>query len=209
MTTHVYTIGHSLHSWERFRELLAPHTIEVIVDVRSKPFSGRAPHFSAEPLRRACAEAGLKYLPMGESLGGRTTDPTLLVEGRVDYERVARTAVFQQGITRLLEGSSKYVIALMCSEKNPLECHRTLLVARHLAPLLAPDGEVRHLLADGTYMTHAQAERELQAQSGMEDGPDLFEPNESRLSRAYARRAREVAWVVRDGDSGQETGESA
>ncbi|MBI5170141.1 MAG: DUF488 domain-containing protein [Candidatus Eisenbacteria bacterium] len=204
---HVYTIGHSLHTFERFRELLAAHAVEVLVDVRSRPVSARAPHFSGEALRLACVGSGLKYLPMGDSLGGRASDHRLIVDGRVSYERVAETALFRQGLERVREGAERFVIALMCAEKDPLSCHRTLLVSRHLQPLLDPPAEVRHILADGSLKSHADLERDLLRLWREPDGPGLFEDANAPLARAYASQGREVAWLVREGPADAAEGE--
>lgn len=203
---HVYSIGHSLHAFETFRALLDAHGIEVLVDVRSRPMSTRAPQFNAEPLRRACLDCGLRYLPMGDVLGGRTDDPSLLVDGRVDYERVAGTEHFSKGLERVRAGAERFRIALMCAEKDPLQCHRMLLVARALAPLLAPEAEVRHILADGSTMTQEQAEDALRRKFGLANGPDLFRAEAEVLARAYALQAREVAWAVREGADTEEHG---
>ncbi|MCC6653207.1 MAG: DUF488 domain-containing protein [Candidatus Eisenbacteria bacterium] len=202
----VYTVGHSIHTLERFRELLALQDVEVLVDVRSRPFSSRAPHFNGDALRSWCMTAGLKYLQMGDSLGGRASDNRLILDGRVSYERVAETDSFRAGLERLRQGAERFVIALMCAEKDPLSCHRTLLVARHLQPLLAPGAEVRHILADGSVRSHVDMERELLRIWREPDGPGLFEESGAPLDRAYAAQGREVAWMVREGPTDPDDG---
>lgn len=129
----LYTIGHSSHTVEYFVELLRAHNIEVVVDVRSSPFSRRFPHFNQPVLRSYLRDVGIKYVPMGDELGGRPDSPYFYDEkGHVDYGKIARTEFFQKGLDRLQRGMERYRIALMCSEENPNECHRRLLIARAL-----------------------------------------------------------------------------
>ncbi len=197
--TTVFTIGHSLHSWEAFLSLVRSREIEVLVDVRSSPHSARAPHFNAEVLKAACREAGLRYLQMGDQLGGRTDQSSLLTQGgRVDYDRLAETESFRSGLVRLANGARTHRMALMCAEKDPITCHRALLVSRHLLPLLGPAGGISHILADGRGLSQADLETELLHVAGLPAGPDLFESDEIRRATAYRHQAERVAFLVRD-----------
>lgn len=145
----IYTVGHSNHSLEKFFGLLAAHGIEVLVDVRSQPYSKYATHFNKAELKQATVEHGLKYLFMGKELGGRPDNTSLYDEadGHVDYTQVASSPLFLEGIERLEKGCEKYRVAIMCSEEKPHNCHRHLLVGR----VLAERGiNVQHLRADGS-----------------------------------------------------------
>jgi len=129
----IFTIGHSNHSQQTFVTLLTTHRIEVLVDVRSHPRSTYSPHFDAVPLERAVRAAGRKYLFLGEELGGRPEgDEYYDNEGFVLYYKVARTERFRAAIERLVRGSDICRIAVMCSEEDPVGCHRRLLVGRVL-----------------------------------------------------------------------------
>ena len=129
----LFTIGHSNHSEEQFLDLLRSHDIEVLVDVRSQPFSQYATHFNAEPIRHSIQDAGIKYLWLGGHLGGRPDNPRFFDEdGHVLYRLVAGSSHFLQGIERLEKGMAQYRVAIMCSEEDPTDCHRHLLVARVL-----------------------------------------------------------------------------
>lgn len=166
----VYTIGHSTHSEERFIHLLRQHGITALCDVRSMPYSRANPQFNREDLKKHLRAAGIVYVFLGKELGARSEDPTCYDGGKVQYDRLARTALFREGLDRVLEGMKKYRLALMCAEKEPLECHRTVLIARHLAKLGL---NVKHIHADGTLETHADALSRLMQQLHLRED-DMF-----------------------------------
>lgn len=125
----VLTIGHSNHPIERFIGLLKQDGVTAVADVRSAPFSRHNPQFNKDSLQQSLSEAGIAYIFLGKELGARSNDRSCYEDGRVQYERLARTDLFLDGIERVRKGAEQYRIALMCAEKEPLECHRTLLVA--------------------------------------------------------------------------------
>src|SRR5437764_9290504 len=131
----VYSIGHSNHSLERFLDLLRAHSVEVLVDVRSEPYSKYSPHFDRKALEQAVPGVGLRYLFLGQELGGRPKGEEYYDGETVLYARVAQTALFQEGLARLRRGCRQYRIALMCSEEDPSRCHRYRLVAHELRKL--------------------------------------------------------------------------
>lgn len=144
----IYTIGHSNQTVEHLIELLRLHAIQVVVDVRSAPYSRFATQFNRRDLERAIHDAGLRYLYLGQELGGRPQDPSLYDrDGHADYQRISETESFRAGIERLRTGLSQNIrIALMCSEEDPTDCHRRLLIAT----VLTQDGvAVRHIRGDG------------------------------------------------------------
>ncbi|MCY3924878.1 MAG: DUF488 domain-containing protein [bacterium] len=129
----LWTVGHSNHTVERFLELLGEFDIEVVVDVRSEPYSSYSKHFCQETLRRSLTAAGLSYLFMGRELGGRPPEPEFYdEEGHVLYGELAATERFGGGLRRLIDGAERYRVAVMCSEENPMLCHRRQLIARAL-----------------------------------------------------------------------------
>lgn len=143
----LYTIGHSNHDQAAFCGLLRQHGIEVLADVRSQPYSRYTPQFNKDELQAAMKEHGIAYLFMGDQLGGRPDDMEYYDEqGYVLYHRVAESGFFLRGIDRLLEGISRYRVAIMCSEEDPGVCHRFLLVTR----VMEKRGvEIRHIRGDG------------------------------------------------------------
>jgi uncharacterized protein (DUF488 family) len=143
----VYTVGHSNIAQEAFVALLKQHGIQVLVDVRSQPYSKYVPHFNAGVLKPAILAAGMKYLYLGKNLGGRPDDKRYYDgDGHVLYGLVAESEEFKAGIERLLRGAREHRVAVMCNEENPAECHRRLLVGR---VLVEKGVRVLHIRRDG------------------------------------------------------------
>jgi uncharacterized protein (DUF488 family) len=198
-TGDVFTIGHSTHSWERFVALLQNANVTGVADVRTSPYSRRCPQFNHDTLRAELPLAGIAYVFLGKELGGRPRERTFYCEGTADYEKMAQMPEFGKGLDRVIEGARKYCIALMCSERDPLDCHRCLLVGRALAQRGV---RVNHILDDGHVISHAEIEDTLLRISGR-DTADLFAPPADRLAAAYRERARKVAFVeLRAGPGG-------
>jgi uncharacterized protein (DUF488 family) len=162
--------------------------LTAIADVRSAPYSRRHPQFNREPLGQALKDVGIAYDYLGHALGGHPKDPTLMIGERPDYERMARAPAFCEGLGRVLEGASVFTVGLMCAEREPLDCHRCILVARALT---AGGSDVRHVLADGRVELHAVTEDRLLAWAKLA-GDDLLESRPGLLARAYAKRS---AWM--------------
>jgi uncharacterized protein (DUF488 family) len=177
----IYTIGHSNHPIDRFIDLLRGAGIGVVLDVRSIPQSRHFPWFGRHRFEAALAAAGIGYIYMGELLGGRPKDPATRRDGVIDYDLIAATPSFQAGLARVTDEAGRRRVALMCAEKAPLDCHRTILVARHLA---ARGQDVTHLLADGARQPHAAIEEELLTRYAPAD--DLLTTGKSRTERLAA-----------------------
>ena len=190
MTLTVYTIGHSNHPVEHFLHLLGQHGIEAVADVRSSPYSRFNPQYNRENLQGSLQAAGIRYVFLGRELGARSEDPSCYRDNQVQYDRLARTGLFRSGIRRVLEGADQYRIALMCAEKEPLQCHRTILVTRELEK---QGMAIRHILADGSLEPHADAMERLIRELGL-GSDDLFTTDEERWDLAYAKQAQRIAW---------------
>jgi uncharacterized protein (DUF488 family) len=185
------TIGHSNHAIARFIELLRGADVTAVADVRSVPASRRLPHFNRAALARALAEAGIGYFPLGTTLGGRPTDPGCYRDGQLDYDLVAATDWFAAGLGEVEELAAQHRLALMCAEREPLDCHRFLLVARHLD---ARGAGIGHILADGRIEPQAATERRLLTATGLGAG-ELFAhtpPTRDLLHRAYTLRSERL-----------------
>ena len=166
--TRILTIGHSNHALATFLDLIEGARVSVIADVRSRPVSRFVPHFNRKPLEAALAEHGISYLFLGRELGGRPDDPALLDAGKPNYAAMARTPDFAAGLTRVIEASTKERVALLCAERDPIDCHRFRLIARELN---ARQAGVAHILSTGEIEPHAETER--RARKNTPD--DLFE----------------------------------
>jgi uncharacterized protein (DUF488 family) len=190
MSFDLFSIGHSNIAAERFLALLRDAGVDTIADVRSTPYSRRFPWFSGKALAATLMQHGMTYLAYGDALGGRPRDATLYRDGVADYEAMARQPDFQMGLDRLLADAARSRVCLMCAEREPLDCHRCLLVARSLAERGFTIG---HILHDGTVEPHAATEQRLLALTGASN--DLFVTGQDeRLAAAYRRRARAAAY---------------
>ena len=155
----IYTIGHSNHTVENFTNLLRKHAIEVLVDVRSQPYSRHVPHFNRETLARVLREQGFTYEHRGDRLGGHPTDESfLLADGSVDYDRVRANEDFQQALNELLKLAQERRVALMCAEGDHRRCHRGQLIS---PALLARDVTVLHIQPDGSLVDAASEPHQL------------------------------------------------
>ena len=194
----VLTVGHSNHPQETFLTLLERHRVTALADVRSTPYSRFNPHFNRKSLAAALAARGIDYLYLGRELGGRPDDPACYEDGRIRYDRVARTERFREGIDRVARGPANDRIALMCAEKEPLDCHRTLLVGQALHER---GMDVEHIHADGGLEPHPGAMDRLLTGAGLEDAEDdLFRPRPPRdalIAEAIARKIGHSRHAVR------------
>ena len=181
----LWTVGHSNHNFDAFAGLLAAQKIEFVVDVRSYPYSRFAPHFNREDLQPALALLGVRYVFMGDELGGRPGhDEHYDADGHALYSLMAQERGFRHAADRLVDAANRHRLALMCSEGDPHDCHRRLLVGK----VLAERGvALRHILPDGTVLT------ETNVRLGDESAQrSLFGGNEQpwRSTRSVSQKRR-------------------
>ena len=186
----VLTLGHSNHPWPRFVELLEANQVACILDVRSMPASRRYPQFNRGAFEHGLKEAGIGYRFLGDRLGGRPKDTVCYAGGAVDYARVAATQAFREGLDEAAGLARQKRCCLLCAERDPLDCHRSILVARHLAP---KGFSVSHIHGDGAVETQAEFEKRLMT---ADEAPLLSEVEDSRalLPLAYNHRGRKIAF---------------
>ena len=178
----IKTIGHSNNPIERFVDLLKGGGVQILVDVRSTPWSRRFPQFGKDRLAQSLTAAGIDYRHEGAALGGKPRNGG-------SYDNLAARLDFTQALDRLVAAAAEAALCLMCAEKEPLDCHRTVLVSRHLA---VRGVTIEHLLAGGGSRPHAEVEDTLLARVE-HGGPDLFTSGDdraTRLARAYDHRER-------------------
>jgi uncharacterized protein (DUF488 family) len=192
MTKVVYTIGHSNGTTERLLALLSQHGITAVGDVRSQPYSRFNPQFNRETLARSLKNAGVDYVYLGQELGARSEDPRCYREGRAQYVLIARTPLFERGIERLLAGMEKFCVAILCAEKEPLGCHRSILIARSLHERGI---RVRHILEDGSVEDHDALLLRLLALHGMQEN-NLFQTKDELVALAYEKQAEQIEYTA-------------
>lgn len=190
----VFTIGHSTQPVESFLGLLTKHGVNAVADVRSSPYSKFAPQYCIDELSASLKEAGVAYAFLGEELGARSNDNSCYVNDVVSYERLANTSLFKKGIQRIEDGCKRYRIALMCSERDPTECHRTILVSK----VLSERGvDVRHILSSGEAETHLETMLRVLDVLGM-PRKDMLDSQNDLVAQAYVGRERQIAYRRRN-----------
>jgi len=194
----IYTIGHSTHELNYFLELLNRYSVTYLVDVRSIAASAYNPQYNKDTISHFLEENGVVYSHFAEEFGARQTDPDLLDdEGKVDFEMVRNSYSFKNGIERLwLEQEKGFIIALMCSESEPFDCHRFSMISI----ALEKEGfEVKHIMKDKTIKSNAQLENQLLKKYEKKiPKPDMFNPNVSlddQLKVAYRLRNKEIGYA--------------
>jgi len=203
----LFTIGHSNHSIKTFIELLKKHEITALADVRSRPYSRYLPHFCQVQLKDYLERDHIRYIFLGEELGARPEDQSCYVDGKAIYEKIAATDLFTDGVRRILKGvKSRYRIALMCAEKDPITCHRAILVCPHLKEY---DLDIQHIKPNGQLESHLELEERLLNRHGFKGviQSSLFDlvphndlTREDQLIEAYTKQGDEIAYVETKGE---------
>ena len=186
----VFTIGHSNVEIGRFVAHLRQHGVQAIADVRSSPYSQYNPQFNRESLQRALEEQHIAYVFLGRELGARRAERECYLEGRADYELIGQTPAFKRGIERVTQGAEKMRVALMCAEKDPIDCHRCILVSPHLR---RQGLQVLHILPDGSLEDHAKTEKRLLQLFALGED-DFFRSSQESIARAYKMQGEKIAY---------------
>lgn len=186
----IYTVGHSTQPFESFLSLLSKNHISAVADVRSSPYSRHAPQFNTDALKSALKENGVAYVFLGKELGARSEDESCYIDNVVSYQKLAKTSLFLSGIRRVEDGSQRYRIALMCSERDPTECHRTILISRVLQERGA---QISHILGDGTLEPHRSTMLRVLDILGTPRG-DMLDSEDDLIARAYEGREKQIAY---------------
>ncbi|MCV7079578.1 hypothetical protein AWC27_02260 [Mycobacterium szulgai] len=187
----MFTIGHSTHDSSTFLRLLQRNRVTAIADVRSVPMSRHNPQFNKQAIEGTLDAAGIRYVFLGTQLGARTNDPACYVDGQVQYQRLSHTSEFRNGIELLLRGIKVHRIAIMCSEAEPLDCHRTVLISQ---VLIHHGLTIEHIHRDGRTESHAMAMHRLMIRFGLHQA-DLFRSPAELLQEALTRQEQRIAYV--------------
>jgi uncharacterized protein (DUF488 family) len=196
----IFTIGHSTQSIDAFLRLLKLYQVEAIADVRSQPYSRRAPQFSRDELESSLKKSHVRYV------GARRDERQVYVNDQARYELIAEQPQFAQGLHRVATGAEQFQLALMCAEKDPLTCHRAILVCRHLKKM---GYAISHILTDGNIESHEAAEKRLLKEEGLDQGQtDIFNrinSLEDALAHAYTKRGERIAYRKADRTEHEDT----
>lgn len=185
----LFTIGHSNRPLAEFLELLRENQVTAVADVRSSPYSRWCPHFNRDALKKSLHEAQIEYVFLGEELGARREEPECYRDDVGEHELIAKTPAFVRGLERVRKGAQKHRIALLCAEKDPLTCHRTILVCRQLREEFA----IEHIVERGGTESHTEAETRLLKLAGVSQA-GLFQDRADKLSEAYDRQGAKIAY---------------
>ena len=205
----VFTIGHSTHGIDDFIGLLKKHKIDCLIDVRSQPYSRIAPQFNKERLSSSLKSDEILYAHFEKEFGARYTKPSLFDEdNKVDFDKVRASTEFKQGIQRLRKALDLgYIIALMCSEAEPFDCHRFSMISYQLRK----EVEVSHILKAGNLKENSDLEKELldkynkklpqnTSQQEISFDTEDIKPEvtkEQQIELAYRLRGKDIAFSVK------------
>ncbi|AFZ54573.1 DUF488 domain-containing protein [Cyanobacterium aponinum UTEX 3222] len=197
----IFTIGHSNHSIEKFIDLLKQHQISAIADVRSTPYSRYNQQYNQEKLKHELRRNNISYSFLGKELGARSDNPNCYEENKVVYDKIAQTEEFLKGLKRLKKGLKQYKIALMCAEKDPINCHRAILISRYLKKNKI---DIWHILPNGQLESQTELEQRLIAffELNLSQQLNLFEQNinftkseEELIEEAYTLQGEKIAYL--------------
>jgi uncharacterized protein (DUF488 family) len=196
----LFTIGYSPHTLDSFLSVLRKHEINALVDVRSSPYSQYKPDFNKESLKKFLNKHRIAYVFLGDYCGARVEDPSCYINGKVDYRLVAQNQKFKEGLERIKKGMENYRITLMCAEKDPITCHRTILICRNL---LSHKIKIKHILSSGKVENHKDSEQRLLKVFKL-NHPDLFRSEQQRIDDAYSRQGEKIAYETAESTAGYE-----
>ena len=190
----LFTIGHASHEILEFTSLLTRHSVNVVADVRSHPYSRFHAQFNRETLAELFKRSGIQYVFLGRELGARRTERESYRENQARYDLITQLPAFREGLDRLRRELVSHRIALLCAEKDPITCHRTVLVCRQLR---SDPIEIQHILDDGSIETMEQSESRLLKVVGLPNA-DLFQNRSELIEQAYDLQAERIAYTETD-----------
>jgi Protein of unknown function, DUF488 len=213
------SIGHSNYEIKPFISLLQKHEVSAVADVRSSPYSRFLPHFNRVALKEALGTGGIRYVFLGQELGARPKNQECYIDGKAVYEKIAATDEFHEGIQRILKGVKRHRLSLMCAEKDPLTCHRAVLVCQHLRHF---NFQIDHILRNGDLESHSHLEQRMLEKHGFTEFAETKEEQaqlslftqqdnnflpekEECLREAYRLQGDGIAYVERRSDDHEQS----
>jgi len=188
----IYTIGHSNREANELIQILRHYKTQLVADVRSEPYSKYCPQFNKETIKQALANSGIGYIFLGKELGARPEDQNCYINGSVSFEKLRISDTFKQAISRLLDEAAKKSIVLMCAEKDPINCHRAILISRVLEQQGA---EVKHIISETEMLDHLSFEKKLLRKFKIQE--TLFDTESSKkiyLNEAYEKQEKIISY---------------
>lgn len=192
MDKNLFTIGYGDRSLGELIALLKKYKINALCDVRSIPFSRFNPSFNKDRLENELKVSGIKYVFLGRELGGRPDDLEVYVDGKVNYDLVSKTEKFRRGLNRIKDALNlNYRPVLMCAEKDPIICHRTMLITRHFN---SNDVLISHITDKDKVETNSEFENRLVRFLNI--NPNLFDGNDFNVysEKAYKIQGGKIAF---------------
>ena len=198
MNTTIFTIGYAGFTVGEFVDELAAHGVSAVIDVRSVPFSHHDPEYDSPNISRSLMEKNIRYESYANEFGARQQDRRFYAHaGYMDFEIFAESGQFRDGVNKVLAGMNDYVFAFMCAEKNPINCHRAVLVARAFHELGI---RVIHIMPDVDDITHDELENMLLEKYCPERVIELMCTSDW-LCEAYRRCNTKIGWRLENNDS--------
>lgn len=192
----IYTVGHSNHAIDKFIALLKTYEIRVVIDVRSSPYSRYCPQFNQDTLASALKKSDIDYVYLGNELGARPDNACRYENGRVSFLKIIKSDSFNNGIHKVLCEMQNHKIVLLCSEKDPINCHRTIIISHFLSRYGV---HIQHILENGAIEEHYETEKRLLKTMKIERslfGQDATE--ESLIEEAYSKQAKNISYPSGD-----------
>ncbi len=199
----IYSIGYSSFTVADFIRAIASYRIDVVADVRSQPYSRYRPEFNRETVKHILKQNGIAYVFLGDQCGARIQAPECYVNGKVSFELVKHNKEFQTGLERLRKGMQLHRIAIMCAERDPINCHRAILICRHLR---SQNVVIKHIVDNGLIENHADTEKRLVRLHGL-DKALLYPTEAERLDEAYKLQSEVIAYSERTDNTERGVGE--
>lgn len=189
----IFTIGYSSYRLCDFIKTLKDNKINALADVRSSPYSTIHLDYNRENLQKELKSHGIAYVYLGDLLGARIDDQSVYINNTADFDLIATSSAFNQGLARLIEGTNRgYLIALMCAEKDPIACHRAILICKNLRNTF----DIKHILPNFKIESQHNFEKRLLHHFNL-DCPDLFGTSDDiKLEHAYKMQERNIAYKI-------------
>lgn len=188
----LYTIGYSGFSIEDFISVLKNKSIGAVVDVRSSPYSSRFELYNITNIKEYLNSKNIFYLFLGDELGARPKDRSLYTNNVADFTKMSKSNTFIDGCKRIREGLDKFPICMMCAEKDPATCHRTILVANAFRNSY-PEINIFHIHPSSKIEPQEKIDRRIMAMYDLEQ-EHFFKSFEERLKEAYSLREQAIAY---------------